>query len=181
VEAFFFHIAARRAKKIAAPIRATAARAPMTMPAMAPLDMPELEFVGEFVALEDVEVGEADVDAEEVDDAVEAAVEVAAEEARDVELIVAELTELESEPPRTCARCTMPTLEVQQSIDEPQHHRSLVAVPSQGVMGVFPTWFLVCWQTFRHPVAVTSLSVQKSTHWDESALLWYLELVDTHV
>ena len=75
----------------------------------------------------------------------------------------------------------MPTLEVQQSVAEPQHHRSLVAVPSQGVMGVLPTTFLVCWQTSRHPVAVTSLLVQKSTHWDESALLWYLELVDTHV
>ena len=91
------------------------------------------------MALEDVEVGEADADAGEIDDAVEAEGEVAAEEAREVELIAAELTELESEPPRTWARCTMPTLEVQQSVDEPQHHRSLVAVPSQGVMGVFPT------------------------------------------
>lgn len=150
---------------------------------MAPLERPELEFLVSFVAPEDVEVGDADADADAMgdDDAVEAAVEVAAEEARDVELIVAELTELESEPPRTWARCTMPTLEVQQSVEEPQHHRSLVAVPSQGVMGVLPTTFLVCWQTFRHSVAVTSLLVQKSTHWDESALLWYLELVDTHV
>ena len=145
----------------------------MTMPAMAPLERPELEFLVSFVAPEDVEVGDADADADAMgdDDAVEAAVEVAAEEARDVELIVAELTELESEPPRTWARRTMPTLEVQQSVAEPQHHRSLVAVPSQGVMGVLPTTFLVCWQTSRHPVAVTSLLVQKSTHWDESALL----------
>lgn len=111
----------------------------MTMPAMAPLERPGLDFGGEVVALEDVEVGEADADAGEIDDAVEAEGEVAAEEAREVELIAAELTELESEPPRTWARCTMPTLEVQQSVDEPQHHRSLVAVPSQGVMGVFPT------------------------------------------
>ncbi|OSS49809.1 hypothetical protein B5807_06254 [Epicoccum nigrum] len=156
----------------------------MTMPAMAPLESPELDFVVSSVAPEEVEVGEADADAdaEGVDDAVEAVVVgVAAEEAMDVELMVAELTELESEPPSTWARCTMPTLEVQQSVDEPQHHRSLVAVPSQGVMGVFPTTFLVCWQTFRHSVAVTSLLVQKSTHWDGSALLWYLDLVYTHV
>ena len=58
----------------------------------------------------------------------------------------------------------MPTLDVQQSFDDPQHHRSLVAVPSHGTMGELPTLFFVCWQTFRQPSDETSLLVQKSTH-----------------
>lgn len=170
-DAFFFHIAARRAKKMAAASRVTPASAPMTIPAMAPPESfePESEDdeFGEFdpeAVPVDVGVDEASADAGDVDDPVVAVLEPVAE-LRVVGLLVAELTILDSVPPRTCASRTTPTLDVQQLLESPQHQRSLVAVPSQGTMGVLPNVFFVSWQTSRQPPPETSLLVQKSTHY----------------
>lgn len=156
-------------------MRKSPARAPITMPAIAPPEGEELDEVGAVEAAVDVGVEEASVEvASEVDGVAEVALVLAvgAAELRVDEVLVEVLKALDSEPPRTCASRTTPTLDVQQSLAVPQHHRSLVAVPSQGVIGVFPNTFLVCWQTSRQPVAETSLFVQKSTHW--AALAWLL-------
>lgn len=156
---------------MAAAIRVSPAMAPTTMPAMAPPDR-ELELepdaTGARAALVDEGVEDLSAGA---DEAVESmAVELAAELRVDEVLVVLDVTLEESEPPRTCARRTMPTFDVQQSFDDPQHHRSLVAVPSHGTMGVLPTEFFVCWQTFRQPSDETSLLVQKSTHYSRLVL-----------
>lgn len=166
-DAFFFHIAARRAKKMAAASRATPANAPMTIPAMAPPESfePEPESEEEEVDGFDPEAGS--VDAGEVDTPVVAAFELAAELSVvgvELRVVEAERTTLDRVPPRTCASCTTPKLDVQQFVDVPQHQRSLVAVPSQGTISVVPNHSLVSRQISRQPPPETSLLVQNSTH-----------------
>lgn len=157
---------------MAAASKATPANAPMTIPAMAPpesfdLESEEVEGFDPEAALVEDGVDEAPADAREVEDPVVAALErVATLRVVELPAAVAELTILDRLPPRTCASRTTPTLDVQQSFAPPQHHRSLVAVPSQGTIAVLPNAFFVCWQTSRQPPADTSLLVQKSTHYD---------------
>lgn len=146
-EAFFFHIAARRAKKIAAASNAIPASAPMTMPAIAPPDSFELESELEFdpaAASVDVGVDEGFTEAGEVEEPAAAEFELNVV-LKIVALLVAvdELSVLDRLPPRTCASFTTPTLDSQQPLETPQHQRSLVAVPSQGVMRVLPAAYLV--------------------------------------
>lgn len=105
-DAFFFHMVARRAKKMAAASRATPASAPITIPAMAPPESfepePEDEEEDEFdpaAASVDVGVVEAPAETGEVEDRVVAALELAAE-LKVVALLVA-VEEFTMVPPRT--------------------------------------------------------------------------------
>lgn len=49
-----------------------------------------------------------------------------------------ELTESDDVPLKTCFNVTTPIFVEQQSVELPQHHRSLVAVPSQDMTCVIP-------------------------------------------
>jgi hypothetical protein len=106
-DAFLFHIAARRAKKMAAASKATPASAPITTPAIAPPESLEPVFEDEEKDEFDPDPAPVDVGVEAladagVDDPVAAAFELASEVAI-VELLVAELSMLDNVPPRTCA------------------------------------------------------------------------------
>lgn len=55
-----------------------------------------------------------------------------------VDTIDIELTDLDDASSKTCFNVTTPMLVEQQSVEFPQHHRSLVAVPSQDMTSVMP-------------------------------------------
>jgi hypothetical protein len=103
---------ARRKKKIAAARRARPASAPMTIPAIAPPE--RLDDLGTGVAVAELVDEGADT---EVDDAVEDETLEVADEAAEDALVELDLMELEvlldSEPPKTWANLTTPTLLVQ--------------------------------------------------------------------
>lgn len=113
-DAFFFHIAARRAKRMAAASKTVPVSAPITIPAMAPPESLEPESEEDE---SDPEAAQADVGIEEaspdagLDDAVAAAFELVGN-VTIVELPAAELAMLDSVTPRTCASRTTPTFDV---------------------------------------------------------------------
>ena len=127
---------------------------PMTIPAMAPPDIPDLLLVCEL--LDEAE----DEDDGEDDD----------EKAEDVEAkddAVAETEELDNTAParKICGSVTAPTPLVQQSVPPPQHQMSLSFLPAEhGVNGVFPNEFLYAPQMFKQLPLAMSRSVQKSNH-----------------
>jgi hypothetical protein len=123
---------------MAAARRARPASAPMTIPAIAPPE--RLDDLGTGVAVAELEDEGADTEVDDagVDDAREVADDDDDEDAL-VELDRAELaTLLDSEPPKTCANLTTPTLLVQHWLLLPQHHLSLSARPVHGVICVLP-------------------------------------------
>lgn len=144
---------------MAAPNNPTPTMTPTAIPAMAPVERPDLlEFRsgrGEFelsgasvpVADPDVEASAFDTDLDLDVDIVVGAVEPAMLEKR--------------VPPRTCAKLMTPVLLEQQSRLVPQHQRSLSARPLHGVNLACPKSSLELAQTLRHLLLVTSFSVQK--------------------
>jgi hypothetical protein len=131
---------------MAAANSARPATAPMTIPAMAPPESPELfsfSSAAEEDAVADTPVPDADdtvdaktefgvAEAAAFDDVLDAAAEVA-------ELAALGMLEESVPPPITCARLTTPTLLVQQVVLSPQHHLSLSARPRlHGVIRATP-------------------------------------------
>jgi hypothetical protein len=59
-------------------------------------------------------------------------------EVNEVKMDVAEAGEVEDLSSKTCFSVTAPTFVEQQSVEAPQHQRSLVAVPSHDMTSVIP-------------------------------------------
>lgn len=128
---FFLYRCARTIKNMRVTTAIDAAITPTTTPILAPLDNPLSEFeassgsrLGSVTALW---LGIVEVEAPEVADTV-------------IEEDPAMVDERTVAPRKICAILTAPGLPgpaSQQAVDLPQHHFSLVAVPSQGVTSVF--------------------------------------------
>jgi len=148
------YLEALKAKKMAAKSSASNAITPITIPATAPLDIPDLLLVSKALD-EDEDEGDGKDDDEEEED-VEAEDEA-----------VAETEELDDNPTarKICGSVTTPIPLVQQSLLSPQHHLPLSFLPAaHGVSGVFPNEPLYAPHMFKQFPLAMSRSVQKSNH-----------------
>jgi hypothetical protein len=154
---------ARSAKKITAARSTKKARAPMTIPAIAPGERAGSE--DDVTALAGAE-GMGELDEEDAERELEADVvsmeedRAAVDDGASVELGAA--LDIDIAPPMTWARFTTPTLLWQHALLPPQHQRSLSARPVQGVIAVMPKIERVWAHMFMHFPLSMLPSAQKS-------------------